>query len=169
MSRLSNIPKNQDFLKALKLATHEFKQEHNVTDLYFADKLHFKSKNSQIQYNNLLQLFNEKYIKVDELIILLDNLGSHNKIILDHLCNKYGYVCSLKATNETITKSENIKDQLIAIGGSNGTLFSNFIDYNSDNKLDKTEIKDLMATAYRTRALINQFEDDLKVILQECN
>jgi len=162
MSRLSNIPKNLEFLKALKLSTHEFKQEHNVTDLYFANKLHFKSKNAQIQYNKLLQPFNDKYIKVDELLLLLESLGSHNKIILDFLCDRFGYVCSTKAKDETIIEIESIKDQLLKIGGSNGTLFSNFINYNSDNKLDIDEIDDLLNISYRTRAMINQFEHDLK-------
>ncbi len=162
MSRLSKIPKNQELLSVIKLSILEFNNEHRTTNLHFASKLHFVSANASIQFNNLLQTFNEKYIKVDELLILCDNLGTHSKPILDFICNRYGYVCSLRATNETNTKDENIKDLLLAIGGSNGSLFSDYLCFNSDCKLDEKEIKSLIDTAYRTRALINQFEQDLK-------
>ncbi len=166
MSRLSKIPKNQDLISVIKLSILEFNNEHNTTNLHFASKLHFTSSYASIQFNNLLQPFNEKYLKLDELLLLCDNLGTHSKHILDFLCDRYGYVCSLKASNETDTKNENIKDLLLAIGGSNGSLFSDYLCFNSDYKLDKKEIRSLLGTAYRTRALINQFETDLKEMLK---
>lgn len=160
-SRLSKIPKDQGLLSSIKLATLEFKTEHNTTDLYLANKLHFKGNNANSQYTNLLQPFNEKYIKVDELFLLLDNLGTHKKIIIDYICNKYDYTCSIKANN-TNCSNDNIKDLLLSIGGSNGHLFNSFLDYSKDKILDKKETNNLIKTSYQTRALLNQFENDLK-------
>ena len=163
MSRLKKIPKNQDLISSIKLATFEFKNEHNVSDLYFANKLHFQGANAVSQYTNLLQSFNDKYIKVDELLLLLDTLGSHSKIVIDFLSNKYGFVCSQKATNDKQdTKYENIKDLLLNISASHGNVVNEFITANVDLIIDKEECDSLLEKSYQVRALLNQFEFDLK-------
>jgi hypothetical protein len=167
MSRLKNILKNLDLLKKIKLAMLEFGNEFNVTpNQYFADKLHFKNLSASVQFSNLFQPHNEKYLKLDEFLIILDNLSSHRKIILDYLCNKYDYVCTPKAYNQTLN-TENIRDLLLNISSKQGYLFQNYLNYASDNMLDSQEIEILLQNSYQARATITEFENNLKSLKKE--
>ena len=159
MARAFPLNKNQDFLKTLKFSLLQFENEFNITaNQHISSKLGFKTSS---QFTNLLQPYNEKYMKVDELFLTMDNLGNHNKHILDYFCNRYDYVCSPKAKqlNSTI---DNTKDLLLSIGGANGSLFNDFLDSIKDENLDLKEIENLEKKAYQTRALLTQFEHDLK-------
>ena len=159
MARSFQLQKNLDFLKTFKFALHQYELEFNITsNQHMADKLGFKSSS---QFTNLLQSYNEKYIKVDELFLCMDNLGNHTKPILDYMCNKYGYVCTPKATKEN-NSIDNTKDLLLMIGGANGNLFNEFLHSMQDKKLDLEEIENLLKKSYQTRALLTQFEHDLK-------
>ncbi|BFU77168.1 hypothetical protein ALC152_03830 [Arcobacter sp. 15-2] len=159
MARAFQLIKNQDFIKTLKFSLLQFENEFNITaNQHIANKLGFKTS---AQFTNLLQPFNEKYMKVDELFLILDNLDTHSKHILDYICHRYGFVCSSKATAENNT-IDNTKDLLLSIGGSNGSLFNDFLLSIQDKHLDLEEIENLEKKAYQTRALLNQFEHDLK-------
>ena len=151
--------KNQDFIKAFKFSLLEYQNEFNViSNQHFSYKLGFKTSS---QFTNLLQPFNEKFLKVDELFICMDNLGTHTKPILDFICNKYDHVCTPKATKEN-NSIDNTKDLLLMIGGANGNLFNEFLHSMQDKKLDLEEIENLLKKSYQTRALLTQFEHDLK-------
>jgi len=111
MARAFPLNKNQDFLKTLKFSLLQFENEFNITaNQHISSKLGFKTSS---QFTNLLQPYNEKYMKVDELFLTMDNLGDHNKHILDYLCNRYGYVCSLSATKEI--SNDNFQDIFLDI------------------------------------------------------
>jgi len=158
MARSFQLQKSQDFIKTLKFSLLQFENEFNITaNQHIANKLGFKTS---AQFTNLLQPFNEKYMKVDELFIILDNIDGHSKHILDYLCNRYNLVASPKAT--TVPNNiDNTKDLLLSIGGSNGSLFNDFLLSIQDKHLDLEEIENLEKKAYQTRALLNQFEHDL--------
>jgi len=159
MARAFPLQKSQDFIKTLKFSLLQFENEFNITaNQHIANKLGFKTS---AQFTNLLQPFNEKYMKVDELFLVLDNLDTHSKHILDYICHRYGFVCSPKATIEKNT-IDNTKDLLLSIGGSNGSLFNDFLLSIQDKHLDLEEIENLEKKAYQTRALLAQFEHDLK-------
>jgi len=159
MARSFPLQKNQDFLKSFNFALHQYKLEFNVTpNQHLANALGFKTSS---QFINLLQPYNEKYMKVDELFLSMDNLGNHTKPILDFICSKYGFVCTPKAIKENIS-IDNTKDLLLLIGGANGNLFNEFLESMQDKKLDLEEIENLEKKAYKTRALLTQFEHDLK-------
>lgn len=162
MRRNDKILKNQDFISTLKFALNEFGNEYNVTaNTHFANKLHFSTPS---QFINTLLPYENKYLRVDELLIILDNLGQHSKHILDFLCNRYGYVCSNKASTLELS-NDSIKDLLLQVGANNGLLFSNYLESIQDEELDKSEIKKLKSKAYNLRALLNQFENDLDELL----
>lgn len=79
MARAFPLNKNQDFLKTLRFSLLQFENEFNITaNQHIANKLGFKTS---AQFTNLLQPFNEKYMKVDELFIILDNIDGHSKLI----------------------------------------------------------------------------------------
>jgi len=162
MTRFINIPDYTDFFKTIKLSLNNFSVEMGVTAYsYFADKLFISSKNKHTVLSNLLNTNTGKDLKVRELLLLLDNLQGHEKPILDYICNRYGFVCSLnvKENNET---NENIKDLLLKISGSNGSIINDYISFNSDDELDDNEVNQLLKASYNIRALLNQFEQDLK-------
>ena len=159
MARAFQLIKNQDFIKTIKFSLHQYQNEFNITaNQHISNKLGFKTPS---QFINLLQPYNEKYMKVDELFLVLDNLDIHTKPVLDYICNKYDYVCIPKATAESNT-IDNTKDLLLMIGGANGNLFNEFLESIQDKILDFEEIESLEKKAYQTRALLNQFEHDLK-------
>jgi hypothetical protein len=168
MTRFIYIPEYEDFFKSLKLSLSEFGNEYNVTPYsHFAEKLHIKGNNKTSQFSNLINPYTGKDLKVRELILTGDNLHGHQKHFLDYLCNRWGYICSEKAQYEKYNEYENIKDIIIKIGGSNGSIFSDFIAYTSDNELDNNEIKSLIDDSYRTRALLAEFEENLKLRLKD--
>jgi len=159
MARAFPLQKSQDFIKTLKFSLLQFENEFNITaNQHIANKLGFKTSS---QFTNLLQPFNEKFLKVDELFICMDNLGTHTKPILDFICNKYDHVCTPKAIKEN-NSIDNTKDLLLMIGGANGNLFNEFLHSMQDKKLDLEEIESLVKKSYQTRALLTQFEHDLK-------
>lgn len=55
---------------------------------------------------------------------------------------------------------------MLSIGGSAGNIFNTFIASNEDKKLDEQELKELIKLSYNTRALLNEFEDNLKIKLK---
>ncbi|RLA83630.1 MAG: hypothetical protein DRG78_03850 [Epsilonproteobacteria bacterium] len=153
-----SLIKNEDLLKAINLALFEFSNEFNVTSSkHFSNKLGFKNSS---QFTNMFQLHNEKYIKVDELLKLMDNLGAHNKIILDFLCSRYDYTCSISA-NESCT-NETLKDLLLSISGDNGSLINRFKTAISDNNIDDEEKQQLLNESNQIRSLLVEFENQLK-------
>ncbi len=164
MTRINNIPRNDDFYKALKLMLNKFATEHGVTTSnYFADVLHISGNNKDNTFLNLLNVGTGKYLKLDEFLVLLDNGGSHKKIVLDYLCQKHNLVCSHTAITPKSKNQESIKDLLLTIGGSAGNIFNTFVEYNQDNKLTKSELQELIKISYNARALLNEFENNLKM------
>lgn len=159
MSRLSNIPKDIKLLKIINLALHEFGNEFSVTSSkYFAIKTFFKGLNASAQFTNLLQPHNEKYLKVDELLLILDNLGTHKKIILDELCSRYGYICSSSAPD---TNTDNNFEKLfLDVANVNGKISAKYLEAIKDGNIDNEEKKQLDNLLYQFRALVRGYESN---------
>lgn len=143
MSRLTNIPKNEDFIKTLKFSLKQFSDEYNVSAYsYFANKLHFKGDNARHQLSNLFTPANDRYLKVDELFILLNHLDEYKKPIIDFICNKYGYVCITKKICD-FPGIEKLKDIVLEINSQTGLLTHYFNEAMKDNEIDSIERDDL--------------------------
>jgi len=161
MARLFPLQKDQNFLKSFNFALHQYQLEFNVTaNQHLANALGFKSPS---QFINLLQPYNEKYIKVDELFLCMDNLGKHTKPILDFICNKYDYVCTPKAVIDNCTLDD-VRDSMINIGAINGAVFSSFLDGTSDNNYDSNEIQKTLDLIYKEREQLVCLENKLKAM-----
>jgi len=156
MARTFPLTKNQDFLKSFNFALHQYKIEFNVIpNQLLAEKLGFKSSP---QFSNLLQPYNDKYIKVDELFLCMDNLGSHTKPILDFICNKYGFVCTPSANKEK--SNDNFQDIFLDIANINGEIAKTYLEAMQDGTLDEDERKQLDKLLYQFRALVRGYEHD---------
>lgn len=167
MTRFAYIPEYEDFFKALKLSLHGFARSLGVnSNRYFADILGIKGVNKENSFNSLLNPNTGKDLKARELFLLLDTLGNeYSKDFFNFLALRYDFVVSDKATSQTINQ-DNIKDLMLSIGGSTGNIFNTFITSNNDNKLDELELKELIKLSYTSRALLNEFEDNLKMKLK---
>ena len=153
------LNKDIGFLKALDFAFLEFESQFGKSATkFFSQKIGFNTSN---QLSNKIQHFSIAHLNIDEVFIILDNLGKHKKIILDYICDKYDYVCSPKAKNEQATKYENIKDLLLKVTGNNGCLVNDFTDFNIDDELDKNELLALKKRSYGSRSTLVQFELEL--------
>ena len=134
--RLLTLPKDMNFIKALKTAMMTFGNEFCVTpSKYISDKLNLTSIS---HINGCTNQIESKFLKVDELIIIIQSLQSHSKPMLDYLANLAGYTVSLKA-NPNDLSIENLKDNLLSLTGDTGLLISTFQTASSDNHIDEDE------------------------------
>jgi hypothetical protein len=157
MSRLQNLQKNQDFIKTLQFAFHEFETAHNVTaSQYFSNKLNYKTPN---QFLNNFQPFNETYLKVDELFIILDNLGANRSYILDFICNKYKFTAVPQLDLDLgIVALEN---SILQLPINQGNLFNSYFTSISDKKIDTAEYKKMKDILYILKQNILTFDKQL--------
>jgi len=154
MARIFPLIKNQDFLKSFKFSLLEYQNEFNVvSNQHFSNKLGFKNPS---QFTNLTNEYSEKYIKVDELFLIMDNLGTHTKPILDFMCNRYGFVCTPSAIAEN--KNDNFQDIFFDIANINGDLAKAYFEAMKDGVLDEEEHKKIDNLLYQFRALVKGYE-----------
>lgn len=118
--------------------------------------------------NQLPKYFNPnddtKSFKITDLELILDNLDQpHQKLILDYLCNRYGFVCS-ESAEANKTNNDNIKDMLIVLSAKNGNLANCYINSIEDNILSDEEIEVLLSLSYETRQKLINFETTLKAV-----
>ena len=98
MTRFINIPEYEDFFKSLKETLNNYAISINKTTYtYFAEKLFIKGQNAKHSFGNLINPNTGKDLKTRELILLLDNCPEHQKPVLDFLCNRYDFICSIVA------------------------------------------------------------------------
>lgn len=118
--------------------------------------------------NQLPKYFNPnddtKSFKITDLELILNNLDqSHQKLILDYLCQRYGFVCSESAQADKVN-DDNIKDMLIQLSAKNGNLANCYINSMTDNCLGDDEIEELLNLSYETRQKLISFETTLKAV-----
>lgn len=158
MSRLDQLLKDEDFLNVLDLAFDKFEEKNPKVDAnkFFANLLNYKTVN---EFLNHFQPHSNRYLKVDELIIILANLGESKKYVLDWLCVQYGFLCIPQIKSDQ--KQENFQEIFMEISYISGELAKYYQEYNKDNKLDSDEKEELNKLLYNFRTIIAsyQFED----------
>lgn len=158
MTRFVHIPEYEDFFKNLKVALHNFSVEHNVTtNQYFAYVLNIQGVNKHQMFVSLLNPNTGKDLKVRELILLLDNLTPDTqKIVLDFLAKRYGFVVSESAT--PANSAEHLKDILLNINSISGDVSKEYLLAIRDNEITKSEVDNISKLLYQARAVIKEFE-----------
>jgi len=158
---MSKIIKNTFLLDKIKEAIRSFSNRKNVTGYpYFAEKLGFSERRGQDILSKLFSDKTEKYLKVDELIIILDNLEEDRKIILQSLLQRYDY--SLVDKYRNLSNLTDFKDVLLKITAKNGDLINSFYDAISDNKLTPKEKKELQEKIKETYSFLGILDKALK-------
>ncbi len=156
------------FYKAIDKAINAFGSRHNITARqHFAPMLGYSGNNGTIQVGTALNYttYNDaapKPFSIDQLAILLEELGPDKKIILDAIAKSCDGVFNF---NEDCNKtnSESLKDELLTIAGFAGSLSSKFLEYKlNDGIIDEFEADDLERIAYETRTHLIAFEDMVK-------
>lgn len=160
MSRLSTIVKDSTLYKKLTLAffKHDrtFALDKGTTRKDITDAL---GHNSVKEFNNFLSdaPSSTKYLRVEELFIILENLEtSSQKIILDYINTKFGFVCSEAA--KPIEDNSSLETLLLKITSTNGEFTKEFLKAVEDGEIDEYENKKLNDIAYVFRSLIRTFE-----------
>lgn len=162
------IRKTPWFYKAIDRAINAFGARHNITARqHFAPMLGYASDNGSIQIGTALNCttynpINPKPLTIDQLAVLLEELGPDRKIILDAIAKSCDGVFSSNAEAKR-SGSESLKDELLTIAGFAGTLSSKFLEYkHNDGVIDEDEANDLERIAYETRQHIIAFEEMIK-------
>ena len=127
---------------------------------YISAKLGFTTSGYK-QVKNLLTA-DDKFLKLDQLFIILDNLDNDlQKELLDYIANKYNFTLSYKAETKETTPN-NIKDLLLSYSTQNGNLISNFFSASLDGHIDEKEKAELLKQAYAFRSSLILFEKSLE-------
>ena len=157
-----DLQKDEDFLNLLKTIMNKQGDKDNINFFtYIAPKMCFPN-NGYAQVKNLFVLHTLKFIKIDQLFIILDNLDHDlQKELLDYIANKYNFTLSYKAEAES-SNSENIKDLLLSFTSQNGRLVDKFFESFSDENLSTKELKELLSQIYVFRAGLVLLEGRLK-------
>lgn len=166
-----SLSKNPIIYKALVEAIDSYGEKHHVTARqHLAPLLGYCGKNGSVQLGTALNstTYNPatpKPISVDQLMVLLYELGSDSKIILDVLAKEVGGVFHFDASMKE--GCESVKDELLYIGALSGELSSKFLEYkNNDGVIDKVEAKALKKIAYEARAQFHAFEQQIDEVIR---
>lgn len=150
--------------KAVSKAIDAFGRRHNITARqHFAPKLGYTGQNGEIQLGTALNCttynpINPKPLSIDQLAILLDELGPDAKIILDAMAKQCDGVFNFSVRH--VHDSESLKDELLTIASFAGSLSAKFLEYKAnDGVIDEHEAEELERVAYETRQHLRAFED----------
>lgn len=168
MTRLINIPEQDDFFQVLRHSLKEYAIESGMLRTgytyhhFFADKLGIKSQTKNTQFSNLVTPNTGKHLKTIEFIYLLDRIPEHQKPTLDYLCDRYGYICSEMAHPNP--KEETLKDMLLNISSHDGFLISEHMEAIKDEEWTKEEIENQIKISYDLRSKLIEYEESLKAL-----
>lgn len=167
------ISKTPWFYKAIDKAINAFGNRHNITARqHLAPMLGYSGDNASIQFGTALNCttYNTatpKPLTIDQLAVLLDELGPDRKIILDAIAKQCDGIFNFSAP--VAVESESLKDSLLNIAAFAGSLSSKFLEYkNNDGVIDEDEANELECVAYETRQHLRAFEDMVKKYKKEC-
>lgn len=164
MSRLSTILKDSPLYKAI--AKSFFNQDKTfglskgTTRAEITEALGHKTVK---EFNNFLSdsPTSTKYLRVEELFIIIENLEtSSQKIILDYICSKFGFICLDSASADDTNNS--LETILLQLSSTNGELSKEFLESVKDGSINDYEREKLNSIAYMFRSLLRTFEMKIK-------
>lgn len=168
-----SIPKTPWLYKAIYKAINVFGERHNVTARqHFAPMLGYTGQNGDIQLGTALNCttynaVTPKPLTIDQLAVLLDELGPDRKIILDAIAKQCDGIFNFSAP--VAVESESLKDSLLNIAAFAGSLSSKFLEYkNNDGMIDEDEANELERVAYETRQHLKAFENMVQKHKKDC-
>lgn len=167
------LPKTPWLYRAVDNAINKFSDRHYLNGRkHFAHKLGYDGINGDIQIGSMLNTstYNPstpKAMSVDQLAILLDELGPDKKFILDAIAKECGGVFNFSAPAKV--ENESIKDELLTIASFAGSLSAKFLEFkNNDGLIDENEADELERVAYETRQHLRAFEEMVKNHKKDC-
>lgn len=167
------ISKTPWLYKAIDKAINAFGHRHNITARqHFAPILGYHGDNASIQLGTALNYttYNTatpKPLSIDQLAILLEELGDDRKIILDAIAKSCDGIFNFSAPAKV--ENESIKDELLTIASFAGNLSAKFLEFkNNDGLIDEDEANELERVAYETRRHLRAFEEMVKNHKKEC-
>lgn len=150
--------------KAIDSAINAFGRRNNITARqHIAPLIGLTGDNGSIQLGAKLNYttYNPatpKSLTSDELIVIMDTIGSDRKIILDAFAKEYGGIFT--SSPESANTTESLKDELLTIASFAGSLSAKFLEHiNDDGIIDDQEAEELERIAYETRQHLRAFEE----------
>jgi hypothetical protein len=164
------IAKTPWIYKAIDKAINAFGSRHNITARqHLAPLLGYAGDNGSIQLGTALNYITynavtPKPLSVDQLDILLEELGDDRKIILDAIAKRCDGVFNFNV--EPKTSSESLKDKLLTIAAFAGSLSAKFLEHqNDDGVIDENEAEELKTITYETQQHLLAFQDMVEKLL----
>ncbi len=163
---MSKILKDDKFLNILKLAFISFEKDNNLPRGEIRKEISKDLGFSTVaQFNKIFDIFEDRYLKLDELFIIINTLDiKQQKMILDYVNKKFNFICTYNANDNN--SINNIDNSMFNINALIGSLNQEYLIAKEDNNLTEFEINELVDKSYLARqALINN-ENKLKSLIK---
>lgn len=157
------LSKHPFIYKAVSRAIDAYGQANGITGRqHFAPLLGYQGENASTQLISILNYTSynpatPKPLSIDHVCVLLDELGPHNRIIMDALARAAGGVFVTEA--QAAASYDDVRDELLKISGMAGNLAQKFLEYkNNDGVIDDCEGNELTNISYQIRAELNALD-----------
>jgi len=153
------LPTDDKFYKVLKSQIERYGKKEGIAPYeYLAGKLGLGS-NGDKQLHQKLDPFSTRSLYVDELFIILDELGELSANVLEYMVNR------LDVEDEDSTGS--ILDSYLHMSSDNGFLTQNFYDFWLDKKLDEKELNILLKAIHAQNESLMEFKKKILYAFDE--
>ncbi|WP_345969624.1 phage regulatory CII family protein [Sulfurimonas sp. HSL1-6] len=158
------LPKHPFIYKSVIAAMQLFGKRHSVSERqHFAPLLGYNGPNDHIQLSSALNYttynpYKPKPLSIDQLVVLIEELGPDARPIMDALAKKAGGVFVTEA--QAAASHDDVRDELLQIAALAGDLSQQFLtSLHNDGVIDDLEAEELARIAYEARRQIKAFEN----------
>lgn len=151
----SKNPKTSKLLNVIEYSINSFCNSIGFKNGFFSKFLPY-SDSQYPKYINPTETTHN--LKIIDLELILSNLDlTHKKIILDSLCQSYGFVCVDTEKEKSLFNS--IENLLLNISATNGDLAKSFLSAVEDGNINDVEKEELKTISYNLREFLITFEN----------
>jgi len=154
--------------ESIKDAFDDFKQKNGFHPAeMIADDLGFRGINKKQQLYNKLNLYTDKHLKIDDFIIILQNLLDSRTIPLRALVNHFGYELTPKNTSsDKCNLIQIILETNIALEVELGEFAKEVMDAIRDGEIDYDEAVSLRKRIREFRTTLDKLDNELQKITE---
>lgn len=134
-----DIPKHDFLYEAIKEGIRSFKTRTGFNPIpHIADALDIRG-NAQPQLHRLFDLFSDRYLRADELLLIIQTLGEDASVILEAIALEYGYTLSKKELDSV--ENAPFENRLLSLNTFLGKLSEEYLASITDGEFSREEMK----------------------------
>ncbi|WP_332444352.1 hypothetical protein [Wolinella succinogenes] len=158
-----DIPKHDFLYDAIKSAISSFRQRTGVNPIpQIGEALGIRGA-IQPQLWRLFDLYSDRFLRADELVLICEVLGPDSQIILDSLCRELGFSC---VAEMLAPSSLSFESQLLTLSALVGSLSSDYLQAISDDDFSLKELKNHQKILRSLRGQLTIYEAEINDALR---